>query len=141
MQHAPGDLGRLEHFDYPPQIHYHNVRTYRYNRSHIVRDKHVGGPPPPLQIEEQAEYVPLEKNIERAHRLVEHNYGGLSYYGSSYARALLLAARELMGVPHAYFLIQTNSTERSAGEFKTYLSGATYERFGHAGNDPFPRIQ
>ena len=77
-----------------------------------MRDKHIGQITPFLQIPQQVDHLRLNKHIERAGRLVEHDKSWLQDQCARECDALALAARKLMRIAVAGLRVEPDIVQR-----------------------------
>ena len=92
------DLVRRGVLDDPPRVHHDDPVGHPRDDGEIVRDVHHRHPLLVPQAQELAEDAVLGQHVEPGRRLVEHGDRGLAHARHRDRDALLLAARELVGV-------------------------------------------
>lgn len=90
-------LGRTQ-LAHPPQEHHAHAIGNVAHHAQIVAYEHVSESALLLQVAQEVEYLVLNRHVECRHRLVAHNERRVEGYGTRYADALSLPARELMRV-------------------------------------------
>src|SRR5690348_826782 len=92
------DFVTVRNFDDFAEIHNRNTLADVLDHSQIVRDEEIGQMQLLLQILEQVDYLRLDRNVERRHRLVEHEETRAHCERPRDPDALALPARELMRI-------------------------------------------
>ncbi|ABA48402.1 hypothetical protein BURPS1710b_2632 [Burkholderia pseudomallei 1710b] len=134
------DVARLD--DRPALHHRHPVR-HRADHLQIVADEHVAQVVFSLQIRQQLQHLLLDRHVERARRLVEHEHARLQHERARDRDPLALAARELVRIA-----MQHRPIEADFAQHRDHLVAARvgrepramqFEPFGHDPPDRLPR--
>ena len=89
------DAGLLDHL---AVLHHQHLVGHEAHHREVVADEDVGQAELVLQVLQQVEHLRLHRDVERAHRLVEHQHLGLQRQAARDRDALALAAGELVRV-------------------------------------------
>ena len=87
----------------PADIHHRDPLADVLDDAQVVRDEEVGQAEPFLELEQEVEYLRLDRHIERGNRLVRNDQARIQRKCAGDADPLPLAAREGMRVaPHVF---------------------------------------
>ena len=98
MERQAVDLLRLGQLRDRAEVHHRHPVADVLDDAHVVRDEQVGQAQLALQAAEQVEDLCLDADVERAHRLVEHEQVRLEDEGARDPDPLPLAAAELVRI-------------------------------------------
>ena len=83
------------------EIHHGDAMADVLDHAEVVRDEQVGEAELLLQVHHQVEHLRLHRDVERRHRLVRDDHGGVERERAGNAEALALPAGELERIaPH-----------------------------------------
>ena len=85
-----------------------------------MADEHIGQPELVLQIGEEVEDLRLHRQVERRHRLVEHQQRGAEDDGAGDGDALALAAREHVRIAVEVLGLQPDLLQHLHGEIAPF---------------------
>src|SRR3954463_10001294 len=91
-------VGLLGDLDDAPQIHHSDAVTDMGNDGEIVRDEQIGEAVLALQVDQQIDYLGLDRDIERRYRLPAYDQARPERQRARDADALALAAGELVRI-------------------------------------------
>ena len=97
MQRVIEQLVAIGELDNAAEIHHRHALTQVSHHRQIVRDEQIGQAEALAQVLEQVDDLGLDRHVERRHRLVADDEGGIDRQGPGNGDALALAAAELMG--------------------------------------------
>src|SRR5207247_2431294 len=89
-----GDTVREPHFHNLPEVHHRHPAADELHHLEVVRDEEIGKAELSLQIAEQVHYLSLDRNIQRARRLIGNDEVRPHRQGTRDAHATLFATGE-----------------------------------------------
>src|SRR4249920_737311 len=144
VQRLAIQVRRLRPLDEPTQVHHRDGVTHVADDREVVRDQDRGQAELTLQFLQQVDDLRLDRDVERAHRLVRHDEVGAQRQCASDADALALAARQFVWVAVGVAWVQPDDLQELADPALAVRPRAEpmdVERLGDAVPDRHPRVQ
>ena len=107
------ELGHRCNFDDPPQVHDGHPIAHVANHAKVVADEDGGQAQVAPQVHKQVQNLCLDRDIQRGHRLVQHQQVGLHGQGTGDGHTLPLAARELVREAPAQVRVQPHTLQHA----------------------------
>jgi hypothetical protein len=95
---ARQDLRGAGLLDHLAVLHHQHLVADEAHHRQVVADEDIGQAEIVLQVLQQVEHLGLHRDVQRAHRLVEHQHLGVQRQAARDGHALALAAGELVRV-------------------------------------------
>src|SRR2546422_4164555 len=115
MARRAGDAVREPHLHDLTQVHHRHLVADELHDLQIVRDEQIGKAELPLEIAKQVHHLSLDRDIQRARRLVGHDEMRPDRQGARDAHAALFPTGELPGEARELTLLQVDLLEQLAG--------------------------
>ena len=109
---APVHLVGRTLLDDPPEVHHRDPVAHVAHEREVVRDEEVREPELLLEVAQQVDDIGLDRDVEAAHRLVEHEELGRQRERAGDRHPLELTARELARVPVAVLGAQPHRAQQ-----------------------------
>src|SRR5262244_162783 len=112
VQRVGTELKALGYFHDLPQIHHSDLLADVRDRRQIVGDEQVAHTQPPLNLFQQTYDVRSDRDVQRGHRLIEHDEPCIGGESTGDGQPLALAAAELMGKEASHVRPETDQLQQ-----------------------------